>query len=221
MSEQDKELSKIIELTQLQLNTNAEDVKRRCLEAISHDFCAVCIPPYYIGQAKSHLKENGTKIVSSVAYPLGHNSLIVKSQECIQAIQSGADEINLMLNHGLVKDQKWTDVEKEIALCTEIVQSQQLCIKVICECAVLSRQEIVRICEICVSHKVDFVQVGSGYKETSRPEHIKLLRNLLPNTIGLQASGQLDGYGAARILKEAGASRFALSNAAQLFAFES
>ncbi len=217
MSIHDKELSKLICYMLLKADTTEEDVKELCKEAMYHDFYAVCVPPTYVRSAGQYLRDSAVKVSTMVGYPMGYNTILIKSQACIQAMQSGVDEVDMMINLGAVKNKNWIETEQEIGLCTELLHAEELPIGIILQTSLLSNAEIVKICEICKDLKVDSVMASlGGGSVKADTKVVELLRANLPEGIGIKVSCKKDDKDLVKALLFAGASYLACSSESAL-----
>lgn len=203
-------LAKYIDHTALASEKNEQDILTLCEEAIDNGFYSVCINPCYIPLAKQKLQNTEIKICTVVGFPLGANSTSVKVFETQQAIEQGAEEIDMVINVGWIKSGKWQAVKNDIA------QVKQTCshipLKVILETCLLDKNEIIKACEICRELSVAFVKTSTGFnKGGATVEDVKLMKSVVGNNIGVKASGGIRDRETALAMINAGATRIGAS----------
>ena len=159
--------------------------------------------------AKQALADSSVKICTVVGFPLGANATVVKAFETAQAIEAGAEEIDMVVNIGWVKSQQWEKVQEDIQAVFDICQAVPL--KVILETCLLSEAEIIKLCEICKTIGVAFVKTSTGFnKAGATVEHVALMKRTV-GEIGVKASGGIRDTQTALNMIEAGASRIGAS----------
>ncbi|STO53650.1 deoxyribose-phosphate aldolase [Canicola haemoglobinophilus] len=204
------EIAKFIDHTALTAEKTEQDILQLCEEAIEHGFFSVCINSGYIPLAKQKLKDTNVKICTVVGFPLGANLSSVKAFEAEQAIQAGAEEVDMVINVGWIKSAKWDQVRSDIA--TVLNACHGVTLKVILETCLLTKEEIIKACEICRDLNVGFVKTSTGFnKGGATVEDIKLMRQTVGETIGVKASGGVRDTETAIAMIEAGATRIGAS----------
>lgn len=180
-----------IEHTMLKATTTFIDIDKIINEAVENNFLGICIPPCYIKYAKEKLKNKNIKLVTVIGFPLGANESDVKAFEAKKAIDNGADEVDMVINIGFARSNRWDLVEKDIEKVRNATLNKIL--KVILETDYLNDDEIKRACEICVKQKVDYVKTSTGFAKNgvgATVEKIKMLSSLVkPYGIKVKASG--------------------------------
>lgn len=180
-----------IEHTMLKATTTFIDIDKIINEAVENNFLGICIPPCYIKYAKEKLKNKNIKLVTVIGFPLGANESDVKAFEAKKAIGNGADEVDMVINIGFARSNRWDLVEKDIEKVRNATLNKIL--KVILETDYLNDDEIKRACEICVKQKVDYVKTSTGFAKNgvgATVEKIKMLSSLVkPYGIKVKASG--------------------------------
>ena len=206
------DISSFIDHTLLRPTTTIPDVKDLCNEAIEYGFAAVCVPPPLVKNTRSFLKESPVKVATVIGFPFGYSNAKAKIFETQQAIEDGADELDVVINLIAVKGKIWDYLESEIKYIVEAIHKNERLIKVIIESGILTNEEIVRCCEIYAKAGVDFLKTSTGYAEKGATlEAVQLLREKLPSTIKIKASGGIKSYAFARQLIGAGADRLGCS----------
>lgn len=206
-------INKYIDHTLLKPEATSDQIKILCEEAAKYSFFSVCINPHYIKFAKSLLHDTGVKVCTVIGFPLGANSTEVKVFETQNAIENGADEIDMVLNIGAVKSKNWQLVEADIEQVVKMVHQNAKLIKVIFETCLLDSDEIVKCCQICSKVGADFVKTSTGFSSGGATlEVVNLMKSNIPNTLSVKASGGIRDAESANAYIAAGASRLGTSS---------
>jgi len=193
------------------------DIKRICNEAIQYKFAAVCVPPPMIRTAKQELKNSGIKTATVIGFPFGYSAVEAKIAETVLSIVDGADELDMVINLIALKNNDWEYLANEINHVMPVVKQKNKVIKIIIESGVLTKEEIVRCCDIYGAAGVDFVKTSTGYAEKgATADAVKLMRAHLPEVVQIKASGGIKTYAFAKELIEAGATRLGCSSSVQI-----
>ena len=205
-------IASFIDHTVLKPTTTISDVKALCNEAIEYGFAAVCIPPPLVKNAKAFLKGTEVKTATVIGFPFGYSNAKAKIFETQQAIEDGADEMDVVINLIALRGKAWTYLDSEIKYIVEAIHKNKSLLKVIIESGILTNEEIVRCCEIYAKAGVDFVKTSTGYAEKGASlEAVQLMRQTLPSSIRIKASGGIRNYEFAKQLIGAGADRLGCS----------
>ena len=205
-------IATFIDHTVLKPTTTISDVKILCNEAIEYGFAAVCIPPPLVKNAKAYLRDTEVKTATVIGFPFGYSTAKAKIFETQQAIEDGADEMDVVINLIALRGKAWTYLESEIKYIVEAVHKNEKVLKVIIESGILTNEEIVQCCEIYAKAGVDFVKTSTGYAEKGASlEAVQLMRQTLPSSIRIKASGGIRTYDFAKQLIGAGADRLGCS----------
>lgn len=184
-------LEKYIEHTLLKQDATNAEFARLYEEAKVHNFRGVCVNPLYVKDAKAYLKDTDVKVVTVVGFPLGANLSSVKAFEAKQAINDGADEIDMVINVSAIKDNKWEFVLEDIKAVRDACPNNVL--KVILETDLLTTEEIKKACQVCVEAKADFVKTSTGFVKNgvgATVENVKLMSEVVsPFGLKVKASG--------------------------------
>lgn len=209
------ELSQYIDHTLLKATATADDIIKLCKEAKEHGFYAVCINSCYVPLAKKELKDSDVKIATVVGFPLGASSPESKVREATIAIDHGADEIDMVMNIGFLKNQ-WNDaVAKEIEEIKKAIGSKVL--KVILETCYLSDEEIKIACQLAKKAGADFVKTSTGFGTGGATEHhVKLMMDEVGDTLKVKASGGIKNAETALKYIELGVSRIGTSSGIEI-----
>lgn len=210
-------LNKYIEHTLLKQDATKEELVKLFDEAIDNNFLGICINPCNVKLAKEFI-EAKVKIVTVVGFPLGASKPEVKAYEAKQAVQDGADEIDMVINVGLLKDKNFDAVQKDIETVKAACGEKSL--KVILETDLLTKEEIKTACELCIKAKADFVKTSTGFVKNgvgAKVEDIKLMyETVSPFGLKVKASGGIRDKQKAIDMVNAGASRLGTSSGIEI-----
>lgn len=204
-------LAGLIDHTLLKSNIGKQQIDTLCADAIENEFAAVCIPPYYVSLAAGLLKDSKVKVATVIGFPMGYATVFAKVEEIKRAIQDGADEIDAVLNISAVKDGTWNYVTNEIQSFTRAAHLKGKILKLIIEAAVLTEEQIQKICEIANTEKVDYIKTSTGYNGGATAEMVSQLKKFLDEDIKIKASGGIRTKAQAISLIDAGAQRIGTS----------
>jgi deoxyribose-phosphate aldolase len=205
-------IARYIDHTILKQTTGKEDVRTVCEEAKTFGFAAVCIPPVYVGQAVNALEDSDVKVATVIGFPFGYTYLEAKVAEAERAVKDGAHELDMVMNVTALKNKEYELLEDEVQALLYITQKQGVALKVIIESGVLPDEEIIRCCELYGKYDIAFLKTSTGYAEKGASvAHVQLLRQHLPSTIQIKASGGIRTYAFAKELVDAGATRLGCS----------
>ena len=204
-------IANMIDHTILKAVATKEDVKKLCNEAKEYNFFSVCINPANIEFAKKELEGSSVKVCTVIGFPLGANTSEVKAFETKDAIKKGADEVDMVINIGALKDKDYDYVLNDIKAVVDAANKEAL-VKVIIETCYLTDDEKKIACELSVKAGADFVKTSTGFGTGgSTPEDIKLMREVVGPNIGVKASGGVRNQEDAKAVIEAGCSRIGAS----------
>lgn len=207
--------NKFIDNTNLKQDATEKDIIELCKEAKSFNFMSVCINPSYIPLAKKELLGSDVKVCTVVGFPLGMMTTEAKVFETKDAIEKGADEIDMVINVGALKDHKDEYVQNEIASLKKVCGN--LVLKVIIECCLLTDEEKVRACILSKNAGADFVKTSTGFsKWGAKVEDVKLMRNTVGPEMGVKAAGGIRTHEEMIAMIEVGATRIGTSSGAKL-----
>jgi deoxyribose-phosphate aldolase len=212
------ELNKYIEHTLLKQDATREEVKKLLDEAKKYKFLGVCVNPCNVAFAKEYLKNTDVKIVTVIGFPLGQSTTELKILETIDAVKNGADEIDMVINGGKLKDGDYEYIIDEISKIKFACQGKNL--KVILETDLLTQEEIKTACELCIKGGANFVKTSTGFVKNgvgAKAEDVKLMFETVKDA-GLQvkASGGIRDREAALKMIEAGAVRLGTSSGVKI-----
>lgn len=206
-----KNLQRYIEHTNLKPTINHHDVEKLVEEAVRHQFVGICVPPFWVKKAKRDLGDADVQLVTVIGFPLGYHMAETKLAEMELAIQTGADELDMVMNVSAMKsDMPWVKIE--IARCAQLAHEHEKILKVIIETAYLNEKELELACRWCADAGVDFVKTSTGFAPSgAKVEDIRKMRELLPSHVGIKASGGIRSLADAEALIQAGADRLGTS----------
>ena len=209
-----------IEHTLLKQDAKLEDFMKLFDEAKKYKFLGVCVNPLYVKLAKENLKDSNVKVVTVIGFPLGANKTEVKAFETTQAVNDGADEIDMVINVSKLKDKDYDFIVNDIKTVKKACKDKPL--KVILETDLLTKDEIKKACELCVEAKADFVKTSTGFVKGgvgAKAEDVKLMFDTVsPYGLKVKASGGISDKEAALKMLEAGAERLGTSSGVKIVA---
>ena len=204
-------LEKYIDHTILKPEATAPAVKKICKEAIKYGFASVCVNPYYTALVSKELKGTDIKTCVVIGFPLGANTKEVKAFETNQAIELGAEEVDMVINVGALKDKDYEIVREDIEAVVKAAAKRAI-VKVILETCLLTDEEKIKACKISKTAGVDFVKTSTGFSTSGANSHdVTLMRKIVGSEIGVKASGGIRDYDKAVEMVKAGANRLGVS----------
>ena len=205
------ELNKYIDHTLLKQDATALQIEALCLEAKEYDFMSVCINPDFVSLANAMLSGSDVKVCTVVGFPLGANTTETKVFEAKNALNNGADEIDMVINVSDLKDSRYQSIESEIRKIKEACGDHIL--KVILETSLLTPEQIVRACQLSVSAGADFVKTSTGFSTGGATvEDVKLMKDTVGDRAQVKASGGIRSKEDFDAMVGAGATRIGASS---------
>ena len=209
-------INKLIDHTALKPNTNKESILKLIAEAKTYDFASVCVNPCWVELAHQELKNTDVKVCTVIGFPLGANTTEVKVFETKDAIEKGAQEIDMVINIAMLKDKEYDYVENEIHQIVEAAKDKAI-VKVIIEACLLTDEEKIKACELSQKAGADFVKTSTGFSTGGATVHdIALMRKTVGADMGVKASGGVHTHEEALAMVEAGATRIGASAGVKL-----
>lgn len=209
-------LERFIDHTLLKPDTTVEDIKKICEEAIEYNFFSVCINPSYVKLSKELLDGSETKVCTVIGFPLGATTSEVKSYETKDAINNGADEVDMVINIGALKSGDYDLVKEDIQAVVDAADGQAL-VKVIIESALLTSDEIVTASKLSKEAGADFVKTSTGFNGGGATEEaVALMRMTVGEDLGVKASGGIRSREDALKMIEKGATRLGASSGVKI-----
>ncbi len=204
-----KDILKYCDHTLLTQTATWEEIKSVIDDGIKYETASVCIPPSYVAQAKAYAGEN-LKICTVIGFPNGYSTTAVKVFETGDAIDNGADEIDMVINLGWVKDKRWDDIENEISTIKEVCDDHIL--KVIIETCLLTEEEKIKLCEIVTLAGADYIKTSTGFSKGGATfDDVKLMVNNVGDGVKVKAAGGISGLEDAEEFIKLGAKRLGTS----------
>jgi deoxyribose-phosphate aldolase len=204
-------INQFIEHTLLKPNTTERQIIDLCNEAKKYNFYAVCVNGCYITLAKQLLSNTEVKIVAVIGFPLGASSTETKVFEAKNAIKNGADEIDMVINIGMLKSKNSVALFKDLSDVKSAIGKVPL--KVILEISEISKNEIVKACEICLDAKVDFIKTSTGFSKAGATlTAVKIIKKIVRDKAKIKASGGIKDLETAIKYIDAGADRIGTSS---------
>lgn len=180
--------NKMIDHTVLKADTPLETVKRICDEAMEYGFASVCINPCHVAYCADYLKDSDVNVCTVIGFPLGANTSAVKAFETKDAIANGADEIDMVMNIGALKDKNYDLARDDVKAVVEAANGTL--VKVILETCLLTEDEIKKACELCVEAKADYVKTSTGFSTRGATiEDVRIMKEAVHGKAKVKAAG--------------------------------
>lgn len=210
----DKELFQYVDHTLLQQTSTWEEIKEVCDDGIKYQTASVCIPPSFVKKVKEYVGDK-LKICTVIGFPNGYNTTAVKIFETEDAIKNGADEIDMVINLGMVKEKDWAGLEEEIKAVKETCQGKVL--KVIIETCLLDDEEKKMLCQVVTRAKADFIKTSTGFSTAGATvEDVKLFAKYVGKEVKIKAAGGISSMEDGKRFIELGANRLGTSRIVKL-----
>lgn len=206
------ELNRMIDHTILKTDATQKDVEQIIEEAKKYHFYSVCINPTWVSLAAEQLNGEPVAVCTVIGFPLGANTTTIKALEAKNAIENGADEVDMVINIGELKGGNFEYVQQDIAAVVAEAKDKAL-VKVIIETSLLNREEKIKACELAKAAGADFVKTSTGFSTGGATiDDIKLMRETVGPEMGVKASGGIHNAKEALAMIEAGATRLGASS---------
>ena len=200
-----------IDHTLLKQDATIQQIDKLCAEAAEYHFASVCVNPWYVPRCVKNLEGSGVKVCTVVGFPLGATTLETKVFETLQAVKSGAQEIDMVINVCAMKSGNTKAIEQEIQALAAAVEGSAI-LKVIIEACLLTDEEKVLACQIAKRAGADYVKTSTGFSTGGATvSDVALMRKTVGAEMGVKAAGGIRDYAAAKAMIEAGASRIGAS----------
>ena len=204
-------LNKYIDHTRLKPDASQEQIETLIEEAKKYDFASVCVSPSWVNFAAQALKATDVKVCTVIGFPLGANTPELKAFETSDAIQNGANEVDMVINIGALKSRNFDLVERDIRAVVEAAKGTL--VKVIIETCLLTDDEKVKACQIAQKAGADFVKTSTGFSTGGATvADVALMRKTVGPDMGVKASGGARSYEDALAFIKAGATRIGASS---------
>ena len=200
-----------IDHTLLKQDAAAPQIDRLCAEAAQYHFASVCVNPWYVPRCVKHLQGTGVKVCTVVGFPLGATTTESKVFETLQAVRSGAEEIDMVMNVCAMKSGNTRAIEQEIQALAAAVEGHAI-LKVILETCLLTEEEKILACQIAKRAGADFVKTSTGFSTGGATvADVTLMRKIVGPEMGVKAAGGIRDYATAKAMLDAGATRIGAS----------
>lgn len=208
-----KPLNKYFDHTNLKANATSADIIKLCDEAKEYGFYSVCVNGYYVPLAVKELQDTDIKVTSVVGFPLGMMSTDAKVHETIDACAAGADEIDMVINVGAMKEKNYELIESEIAQVVTAAGEYDADVKVIMEVCYLSPDEISKVSRLAISAGAAFVKTSTGFGPSNgSPEVVSRIKKMMGSKIRIKAAGGIKDLKTAQKMINRGADRIGSSS---------
>ena len=202
--------SKLIDHTLLKAFATSADVQKICQEAIKYNFKSVCINPDFVSLASEELKDSDVLVCTVIGFPLGANTTETKIFEASNAIENGADELDMVINISKAKEHDYQYIEKEIKELVKVANGRT--VKIIIETCYLSDEEKIEICKAATRAHANFVKTSTGFGTGGAVrEDVELMRANIATNMFVKASGGIHSASDVVTMVNAGASRIGAS----------
>ena len=226
------ELARYIDHTLLAPDATRAQVQAVCRDAAEWNVAAVCVSPSFVplpDEIRGALRAHGVMACTVVGFPSGAHASAAKSAEAVLAVQNGADEIDMVVNLGLVREARWNDVEAEVHAVRSAIDAVRqanraatrgVVLKVICQSGALSDDELRSVCRAAVTGGADFVKTSTGFHASggATERAVAIMRATVGDGIGVKASGGIRTTAAALAMIAAGANRIGASATKEILA---
>lgn len=204
-----REILKRVDHTLLKQTATWEQIRMLCQEGMDNQTASVCIPPFYVKPAKEYVG-NQLKICTVIGFPNGNMTTATKVFETKDAVANGADEIDMVMNIGLVKDKKYDEVLAEIKAVKEACGGKLL--KVIIETCLLTEEEKIEMCRVVTQSGADYIKTSTGFSTDGATfDDVALMRKYVGKDVKVKAAGGVATVADAEKFIELGADRLGTS----------
>ena len=209
-----KEIIKHVDHTLLAQTATWEEIRQICDDAISYGTASVCIPPSYVKQVKEYVQDR-IAVCTVIGFPNGYMTTKAKEFETKDALENGADEIDMVINLGWVKDKKYDCIEDEIRILKK--ECGEKILKVIIETCLLTEEEKIRMCETVTRAGADYIKTSTGFSKAGAAfEDIELFSKHIGTNVKMKAAGGISSFEDAEKFLELGADRLGTSRIIKL-----
>ncbi|NJH64410.1 deoxyribose-phosphate aldolase [Staphylococcus agnetis] len=206
---------KYIDHTLLKPESTRAQIDKIIDEATSYHFKSICVNPTHVAYAHEKLRDSDVLVCTVIGFPLGANTPEVKAFETTNAIENGADEIDMVINIGALKDGRYDDVQQDIEAVVKAAQGKT--VKVIIETTLLTDEEKVKACELAKAAQATFVKTSTGFAGGGATvEDVKLMKETVGDALEVKASGGVRNLDDFKAMVDAGATRIGASAGVQI-----
>ena len=204
-----KDILAKVDHTLLAQTATWEEIRQICDDGMRYETASVCIPPSYVEQAKNYVGDR-LKICTVIGFPNGYNTTAVKEFETKDALANGADEIDMVINIGFVKDKRYDEVEHEIRQVHDACEGKIL--KVIIETCLLTDEEKIKMCEIVTNAGAEYIKTSTGFSTAGATfEDVALMKKHVGPNVHVKAAGGISSFADAEEFIRLGADRLGTS----------
>ncbi len=208
----EQNFARMIDHTLLKAEATKEQIEKLCAEAKQFNFSSVCVNPTWVKHSSELLQGSDVLVCTVIGFPLGANTPAVKAFEVKDAIANGANEVDMVINIGALKDKNYDLVQADIAAVVQAAKGSAL-VKVIIESCLLTDEEKVKACELAVAAGADYVKTSTGFSTGgATAADIALMRKTVGPELGVKASGGVRSLEDMKSMVEAGATRIGASS---------
>ncbi|WP_062552232.1 deoxyribose-phosphate aldolase [Peptoniphilus phoceensis] len=212
------EINRIIDHTLLKPESTEEQIDKLLEEAKEYNFFSVCVNPVWVKKCAESLKDSDVKVCTVIGFPLGANTKETKAFETKNALSNGADEIDMVIDIGLLKSKKFDAVKEEIEELAKICHNEGAILKVILENCLLTKEEIVKACEVSDEAGADFVKTSTGFSTSGADSSdVALMKKSVSDRVKVKASGGIRDYKKSLEMIENGADRLGVSAGVNIY----
>jgi deoxyribose-phosphate aldolase len=208
-------MNEYMDSTLLRSSATQAEIEKLCSDAKEYSFATVCVNPCYVSLANELLKDSDVKVCTVIGFPLGSNTTKIKVEEAKDAIKNGADELDMVINVGVLKDKNYDYIKNEIIELRKATENKVL--KVIIETCYLDEDEIAVMTKICNETDVDFIKTSTGFGTRGASlEDIEIINKYKDDKLKVKASGGIRTKEDALKYINLGVSRIGTSNAKKM-----
>ena len=213
-----KDILKYVDHTLLSQTASWEEIRELCDDAVKYGTASVCIPPSYVKRAKDYVQDK-MAVCTVIGFPNGYATTAAKVFETQDAVKNGADEIDMVINLGWVKDRNYEEVKEEIRQIKQACQGRIL--KVIIETCLLTEEEKIEMCRVVTEAGADFIKTSTGFSKAGATlEDIRLFKEHIGNDVKMKAAGGISSLKDAEDFLSLGALRLGTSRIVKLIKAE-
>lgn len=213
-----KDILKYVDHTLLSQTASWEEIRELCDDAVKYGTASVCIPPSYVKRAKDYVQDK-MAVCTVIGFPNGYATTAAKVFETQDAVKNGADEIDMVINLGWVKDRNYEEVKEEIRQIKQACQGRIL--KVIIETCLLTEEEKIEMCRVVTDAGADYIKTSTGFSKAGATlEDIRLFKEHIGNGVKMKAAGGISSLKDAEDFLSLGALRLGTSRIVKLIKAE-
>jgi len=212
-----KDIRKMIDHSLLNPTLTDRQLEEGCKLALDYDVASVCIMPYYLKRCAEMLKGSAVKASTTIGFPHGGHTTVVKIAEAEQALRDGGQELDMVVNISKVLSGDWDYVRADIAAVIDVTHKRRQKVKVIFENCYLSNEQKIKLCEICGQLGADWVKTSTGYGTGGATiEDLKLMRQHSPKAVQVKAAGGIRDMDKLLEVRAIGVTRVGASRTAEM-----